>query len=165
MVYVLIAFVMLLVIGPVLMLRPTEREKRQMRLRECARSHQVTVQPLFLRRNKQYSGLLERNPHLEEYHWFRYQLVAKEEQTGPAIKGEWVQRKTREGKLIWEPRDIQQPSSDVVDRLLQQWHAQQSVDFLSLELGPRSVTIVWNERGDLAEAEALCTELSALIEA
>ena len=164
MMYVLIIFVMLMVIGPILMLRPTDREKRQMRLRECAREHNVTVQPLSLSRNPRYSGLLERNPHLDDHHWYRYQLVAKEGQTGPSAKGEWIQRKTREGELVWEAKDIHQSSPDNVRIVLQQWQAQQTVDFLSLELGPRSVSIVWNERGDRAEAEALCERLLSLLE-
>ena len=36
-------------------------------------------------------------------------------------------------------------------------------DFLALELGPRSATLVWNEKGDLAEVEAVCQQLQELL--
>ena len=97
--------------------------------------------------------------------WSRYQLVGNENQTGPSIKGTWVQRKTPEGRLVWESQDVRQQSNAVIDAVLARWEQAQQPDFLALELGPRSVSIVWNEKGDSAETEALCLQLEELMTA
>lgn len=164
MAYALIVFVVLLIVGPILMLRPTPRERRETRIREQAMKNQVTIQPISLQRNKKFNALLQRNPHIDEHHWYRYQMIAKDDKTGPNTKGEWVQRKAKGGELVWESVDVHQSTPKLVASTLLQWHQQQCVDFLSLELGPRSVSIIWNERGDRSESEALCTLLKSLME-
>lgn len=161
----LIVFALLVILGPIFALRPSPRDKRLGRLREVAMKHRVKVQPLLLRNHHQFSATLERNPHLGDFGWSSYQLVAEEGQLGPSIKGQWVQRKTSEGRLVWESVDVRQKTTPVVDEVLAQWEQSQKPDFLSLELGPRSVTLVWNEIGDTAEAEAVCELLSKLMEA
>ena len=161
--FLIILLAMLFIAGPVLMLRPSDRERRLSRIRLLAQQRRINVRPLFLRRDPVYSATLERNPHLENFSWARYQLVAMEEQTGPSIKGTWVQRKTPEGPLVWEPQDIRQKSVPAIEALINQWQAEQKPDFLALELGPRSAALVWNEKGDVAEVEALCDQLEALL--
>ena len=64
---------------------------------------------------------------------------------------------------MWEAQDIRQTPVPAVDALLARWQAAQSPDFLALELGPRSVTLVWNEKGDVAEVEAVCRQLQELL--
>ena len=163
-IFLIIGFAMLAVISPILMLRPSKREQRLGRMHQLAVQQGVRVQPLVLRRDPQYSATLERNLHLDNLRWARYKLMAAEDQTGPAIKGSWVQRKTTEGKLVWEARDIRQQSNPVIDALLKQWDDAQTPDFLALEMGARQVAIVWSEQGDAAEAEALCQHLHALLQ-
>ncbi|AUM11468.1 hypothetical protein [Ketobacter alkanivorans] len=163
MVYVIIALAMLFILGPVLMLRPSARERREARIRQRAMADSVLISPISLARDKKFNALKQRNPHIDDFRWFRYQLVATEKETGPSVKGEWLQRKTREGQLVWEPTDTKVQTPPAVQQLIDQWQQQQAEDFLSLELGPRSVSIVWNERGDLAEVEALLKHLKQLL--
>lgn len=162
-IWIIIAVSMLFIVGPILMLRPSPRERRLARIREVAQQHRVKIQPLFLRRDPVYAATLERNLHLADHDWARYQLVAEEKQTGPSVKGKWVQRRTPQGELVWEAQDIRQTPVPAVDALLARWHAAQSPDFLALELGPRSASLVWNEKGDLAEVEAVCRQLQELL--
>ena len=161
--FVIIGLAMLCILGPILMLRPSPRERRLARIRLLAQQRKVKVQPIFLRRDPVYRAALERNPHLEDFSWSRYQKVAEENQTGPSIKGKWIQRKTPEGNLVWEPQEVLQKSNTTIDAFLAQWVQQQEPDFLALELGPRSVSIVWSEQGDSAETEALCQQLEQLL--
>lgn len=163
MVYIIIAVAMLFIIGPIITMRPSAKERRQARIRQQALSRGVSITPISLKTNKKFNHWLQRNPHIEKYHWFRYQLVAKEDESGPSVKGEWMQRMNRDGQLVWDPTDIKQHTPALVADVVQGWQAQQAEDFLQLELGPRSVTIVWNERGDLVEAEALCDLLAKLL--
>lgn len=161
--WIIIALSMLFIIGPILMMRPSPRERRLARIRQVAQQHGVDIQVMFLSRNELYAATLERNPHLGDYDWARYQKIAAENQTGPSVKGKWVQRKTSEGKLVWEAQDIRQVPVPAVDAILARWYAAQSPDFLALELGPRSASLVWNEKGDVAEAEAVCQQLQELL--
>jgi hypothetical protein len=163
MVYVIIAVAMLFILGPVLLLRPSPRERRQARIRQRAMADKVRISPISLTRNKKFNALRERNPHIEDFQWSRYQLVAEEGHTGPSVRGEWLQRKTREGQLVWEPADVRQQTPQAVADLLAEWSAKQAKDFLVLELGPRSVSIVWNERGDVAEMDMLCNWMKRLM--
>lgn len=163
--FLLIVFSMLLVIAPVMALRPSPRERRLARLREVARQHRVKVRPILLRQHPQFSVTLERNPHLANSNWSSYELVADEEQRGPSISGQWIQRKTPEGRYVWESVDVRQKTTPVVEAVLAQWEQRQQPDFLSLTLGPRSVALVWNENGDTAEAEAVCRLLNELMQA
>lgn len=162
-IWIIIAVSMLFIVGPILMLRPSPRERRLARIRQVAQQHRVKIQPLFLRRDPVYAATLERNLHLADHDWARYQLVAEENRTGPSIKGKWVQRKTPQGQLVWEAQDIRQVSVPAVDALLARWQQEQKPDFLALELGPRSASLVWNEKGDLAEVEAVCQQLQELL--
>jgi hypothetical protein len=161
----LIMLVLAVILGPILALRPSPRDRRLGRLRAVALKYRVKVQPLLLRNNTQFSATLERNPHLGDYGWSGYQLVAEEGQVGPSVKGQWVQRKTSEGRLVWESEDVRQKTTPLVDEVLAQWEQAQQPDFLSLELGPRSVTLVWNEKGESADAEAVCQLLQKLMTA
>ena len=161
--FIIIVLAMLVIIGPILTLRPSPRERRLARIRLLAQQRRVNIRPIFLRRDPEYSLTLERNPHLESFDWTRYQLVAVDNQTGPSVKGKWVQRKTAEGPLVWEAQDIRQQPVPAVDTLIQQWQAEQKPDFLALELGPRSASLVWNEKGDVAEVEAVCQQLETLL--
>lgn len=162
-IWIIIAVSMLFIVGPILMLRPSPRERRLARIRQLAQQQRVNIQPIFLRRDPVFSATLERNPHLAEHSWARYQRVAEENQTGPSIKGKWVQRRTPEGQLVWEAQDIRQTSAPAIDAVLARWQQEQKPDFLALELGPRSVTLVWNEKGDVAEVEAVCQQLRELL--
>lgn len=163
--FLIIGLAMLFILGPILMLRPSPRERRLARIRQVAQQHKIKVQPLFLRSDPVFGATLERNLHLDDYSWSRYQLVAEENQTGPSIKGKWIQRKTPEGKLVWESADVRQQSNLVIDAVLTQWDQLQRPDFLALELGPRSASIVWNEKGEEAETQALCQQLEQLLQA
>lgn len=162
-IWIIIAVSMLFILGPILMLRPSPRERRLALIRQLAQRQRVNIQPIFLRSDPVFSVTQERNPHLAEYSWARYQLVADENQTGPSIKGKWVQRRTPEGPLVWEAQDIRQQSVPAIDALLARWQQEQKPDFLALELGPRSVALVWNEKGEAAEVEAVCQQLRELL--
>lgn len=162
-VWVIIAVSMLFIVGPVLMLRPSPRERRLARIRQVAQQQRVEVQPVFLRRDPVFSATLARNPHLESRDWARYRRVATASQTGPAIHGRWIQRKTPEGVLVWEPQDVRQRPVPAVEALLARWQTEQCVDFLAVELGPRNVSLVWSEQGDVAEVEAVCHQLDTLL--
>ncbi|MBA57333.1 MAG: hypothetical protein CMK89_23035 [Pseudomonadales bacterium] len=163
MVYLIIGLAMLFILGPVFMLRPSARERRLARIRQRAMADHVVISPISLNRDKKFSTLLQRNPHIDVYRWYRYQLVAREDQVGPSVKGEWLQRKTREGNLVWETSDVKIKTPRAVEQIIEGWQQQQTEDFLALELGPRSVAIVWNERGDLAEVETLLENLKQLL--
>ncbi len=163
--FLIVGLAMLFIAGPILMLRPSPRERRLARIRLVAQQQRVKVQPIFIRKDTVYSSTLERNPHLDGYSWCRYQLVAEENQTGPSVKGKWIQRKTPAGQLVWEPQDVKQASNAVVDALLERWVQAQSVNFLALELGPRSASILWNESGEVPEVESLCQQLQQLLTA
>jgi hypothetical protein len=163
MVYLIIALAMLFILGPVFMLRPSARERRQARIRQQALAQQVVITPISLKTDRKYNALLQRNPHIDDFRWYRYQLVAGENQLGPSVKGDWLQRKTREGHLVWECSDVKMTTPHGVDYLIQQWQQGQAEDFLAIELGPRSAAIVWNERGDLPEVEVLLDNLKSLL--
>jgi hypothetical protein len=164
-IFLLIGFVMLLILGPVMMLRPSPRERRLARIRQVAQQYRVKVQPLLLRQDTQFSPVLERNPHLADFSWSRFQRIADEGQSGPSLHGKWIQRKIPQGRFVWESADVRQKTNPAIDAVLAQWEQAQQPDFLALELGPRSVSIVWNEKGDSAEAEALCQLIEQLLKA
>lgn len=161
--FLIITLAMLFIVAPIMLMRPSERERRLARIRTHAQQQRIKVQPIFLRKDPVFSLTLERNPHLEGFSWSRYQLVADENQTGPSIKGKWVQRKTPEGRLVWEAQDVRQQSCPAIDELLARWEQAQQVDMLALELGPRSASLVWNEKGDVKETEAVCQQLQQLL--
>lgn len=163
MVYLIIGLAMLFILGPVFMLRPSARDRRLARIRQRALADGVVISPISLTRDKKFNALLQRNPHVDVYRWFRYQLVATDNQTGPSVKGAWLQRKTREGSLVWESADVKLKTPAEVQALIDEWQQQQTEDFLALELGPRSASMVWNERGDEAEADKLVQSLKRLL--
>lgn len=163
MVYLIIGLAMLFILGPVFMLRPSARERRLARIRQRALAEHVVISPISLTRDTKFNAQLQRNPHIDGHRWYRYQLVAREDQTGPSVKGEWLQRKTRDGTLVWESSDVTLTAPPAVQALIEQWQQQQTEDFLALELGPRSAAIVWNERGDEAEVTQLLDDLKRLL--
>lgn len=163
MVYLIIGLAMLFILGPIFMLRPSPRERRLARIRQYAMEQKVVIRPVSLLKEEQFKKLQQRNPHIDQFKWFRYQLVAEQEDIGPSVKGRWTQRKTKDGVLVWEAEDIRQETPSIVEALLQQWQQNQSEDFLQLELGPRNVCVVWSEAGDLPEVETLCQQLHSLM--
>jgi len=163
MVYVIVGLAILMMLGPVLMLRPTERERREARIRQRALAEHVVISPISLKTDKKYNALLQRNPHIDQCRWHRYQLVAQEDQVGPSVKGDWLQRKTRDGQLVWEPSDPRLQMPPALADLIGRWQQEQQGDFLAIELGPRSVSIIWNEKGDLPQVEQLLDQLKILL--
>ncbi|MAR92268.1 MAG: hypothetical protein SV765_01305 [Pseudomonadota bacterium] len=163
MVYLIIALAMLFILGPIFMLRPSPRARRKMRMRERALALGLKVAPISLQRDKKFNALLQRNPHIENHQWYRYQRLAEEGEPGPGTHGEWWQRKTRDGNLVWEASDFRLVTPPPVQQLIEQWQQQQTADFLAIELGPRSAAIIWNERGDVAEVETLAEQLQDLL--
>lgn len=164
MAYLIIFLAMFLVIGPVIWLRPSKREREQAALRQVAIKDGARIQPISLRRDPVYSGILERNPHIDEHVWYRYQWVAREKEKGPFIKDSWIQRKDKEQGLVWEPRDVHSQESESIKQILEAWRQTQDVRFLALELGPRNVAIVWNEKGSQEELAALGEKVRALMQ-
>ena len=165
MAYLIIFFAMMLVIGPVLWLRPSKRERDLALMRQQAALSGAKVHPINISRDQVYSGILQRNPHLGNDNWVRYQWIAKEKETGPSIKDAWIQRKDREVGLVWEPREIKTKETPAIEALLQPWRESQDGRFLALELGPRNVAIVWNERAAKEELEPLFEQVRALLNA
>ena len=163
MIYLIIGLAMLFILGPVFMLRPSARDRRLARIRQRAMADHVLVSPISLLKDKKFNAQLQRNPHIDVYRWFRYQLVAREDQTGPSVKADWLQRKNREGQLVWDTADVKITTPPAVAQIIADWQQRQTEDFLALELGPRSAAIVWNEQGDLAEVEALLEHLKQLL--
>lgn len=162
MVYVIIIAVTLLVIGPVFWLQPSKRERELSAMRQAAIVDGVRIQPVFIRKDPVYSATLARNPHLDNHTWVRYQWLAREDETGPAISETWVQRKDREKGLVWEPRKITSPEPEEVAAMLAPWREQQDVRFLALEVGPRNVAVVWNEKTSKDEIMALAAKIREL---
>lgn len=163
MVYLLILLAIFLVIGPVFWLRPSKRERELAVFRQVAMSGGAKIQPLNIRTDPVYSGTLARNPHLADYSWVRYQWLAEEGEVGPVVKESWVQRKDREHGLVWEPRTVTTKEPEAVSEILNQWREQQDGRFLSLELGPRNVAVVWTERGDQEELAGLASQVRKLL--
>ena len=156
MAYLIIFFAMVLVIGPVLWLRPSKRERELAAMRQQAILTGAKIHPMNIRRDQVYSRVLERNPHLGDETWVRYQWIAKEDETGPDIKDSWVQRKDKEQGLVWESRSIKSVENEAIEAILNPWRNHSDGRFLALELGPRNVAIVWNERADSEELKQLC---------
>ncbi|MCG8313185.1 MAG: hypothetical protein MI976_08215 [Pseudomonadales bacterium] len=156
MAYLIIFFAMVLVIGPVLWLRPSKRERELAAMRQQAMLTGAKVHPMNIRRDPVYSRILERNPHLGDDTWVRYQWIAKEDEIGPDIKDSWIQRKDKEQGLVWEPRSIKSSENETIEAILNRWRENSDGRFLALELGPRNVAIVWNERADSEELKRMC---------
>lgn len=148
MVYLIIGLAMILVIGPIFWLRPSPRERELAMFRAKAFETGFKVQPLNVRTDKFYSHVLARNPHLADDQWVRYSRTAKEDEIAPDIREKWVQRKDREGTLFWEPSSVQSVPPENVQVLLEGWAKTQAEGVLALEFGPRTVSVVWNERGE-----------------
>lgn len=162
MAYVIIILAMFLVIGPVLWLRPSKRERELAAMRQAAFMDGARIQPVSVRKDPVYSATLARNPHLDDHSWVRYQWTAREQETGPDVRETWVQRKDREQGLVWEPRNVTTAEPEEVAAMLAPWREQQDVRFLALEIGPRSVAVVWTEKTTQDELKALTAKIRQL---
>ncbi|MDX1692957.1 MAG: hypothetical protein R3208_04280 [Ketobacteraceae bacterium] len=162
MAYLIIIFAILLVIGPVLWLQPSKQERQLAKLRQAAMADGAKIQPISIRKDPVYSATLARNPHLDDHRWIRYQWVATENESGPAVKETWVQRKDREQGLVWEPRQVTSKEPEEVTAMLATWREHQDGRFLALELGPRSVAIVWTEKTTPQEVKELAEKIRRL---
>ncbi|MCG8670334.1 MAG: hypothetical protein MI867_13025 [Pseudomonadales bacterium] len=163
MVYLLIFFAIFLVIGPVLWLRPSKGEQALAALRQAAIQTGAQIQPMNIREDAVYSGILQRNPHLGDHKWIRYQWMAGPNEKGPALKDTWIQRKDPEEGLVWEPRSVHTEEDALVAAVLESWRTNQDVRFLALELGPRNVCLVWNEKGSPQEVAAFGESIKQLL--
>lgn len=164
MVYLIIGLAMFLVIGPIFWLRPSRRERELAQFRAKAFEAGFKVQPLNVRTDNFYSQVLARNPHLADDQWVRYSRTAKEDEVAPDVREKWVQRKDRAGELFWEPQSIKSAPPEKVQGLLEGWAKAQTEGVLALEFGPRTVSIVWNERGGNEMLETLLGAVLGLFE-
>lgn len=161
MAYVVIGLALLLVFGPVMWLLPSKQEKELSLLRQGAILGGAKIQPVLIQTDPVYSATLARNPHLADYRWIRYQWFANEGEGGQDFTESWVQRKDRERGLVWEPRKVTSKEPQAVTAMLAPWREQQDVRFLALEVAPRSVAIVWNEKTSPDEVRALSDTIRA----
>ncbi len=162
MAYILIGAALLLILGPILMLRPSPNDKRLEGIRTYAMSEGVMIAPLSVS-NKKYLQQLERNPHLEGYRWFKYELMSDQNSPKSLPKGIWRQRKNREGDYLWEAEQIIQEVPDSLKPILRHWEQDRRAEFLLLEIGNRSAVIVWNEQGDIDTSKEVCGWLKSLV--
>lgn len=164
MVWLFIVLAMVLMVGPIMWLRPNKRQRRLASLRQAAFSTGANCFPINIQKDAFYSKTLARNPHLDQQRWVRYEWVADDEDSGPSQKERWVQRRDlQDGTLLWESGSVQSVETRPIAALLTEWREHQDSRFLSLELGPRSVAIVWDEQGDSAELEAMASHVKALL--
>lgn len=162
MAYLFIILAMVLVIGPIFWIRPSPKERRLAKYRALALQNGVKVEPISLVSDQQYAKVAERNLHVSDYKWVRYRRICKEGEVGPDIRGQWTQRKDREGKLLWEPFPVTLEEPAEVAEYLDRWREAQDYRFLALEFGPRTVSVVWTEEGDENELGELFALLEAL---
>jgi len=162
MVAFIIILAMAMVVGPILWIRPSPKERRIAAFRSIAMGRGVKVEPISLISNTYYKRVSERNLHVADYQWVRYRRIAKKGEVGPSIKGQWTQRKDRSGQLLWEPDPVTLKESEQVTALLSDWRERQDIRFLALELGPRTVSIVWTEQGDEQDVTQIIATLETL---
>lgn len=163
MVWLLIGLAMVMIAGPIMWLRPNKRERRLANMRQQAFMTGGKCHPINIRKDSFYQKTLARNPHLADYPWIRYEWVANEQQTGPEVKDRWVQRRTQEGELVWEPNVVTSQEYPALTNMLKPWRDQQDGRFLSVELGPRSVAVVWTEQGDQETVDNLAQQVQTLL--
>ena len=163
MVYLIIILAMAMVIGPVLWVRPSPKERRIAQFRSLAMEAGIKVEPISLMSNEYYQRVSERNLHVANYQWVRYRRISKEGESGSATRGQWTQRKDRQGQLLWEPDPVTLKEPESIKTYIDQWRENQDVRFMALEFGPRTVSVVWAEEGGSVEdVQKLILMLQAL---
>jgi len=162
MVYLIIILAMAMVIGPIFLVRPTPKERRIAQFRSLAMEAGVKVEPIPLASNEYYRRVSERNLHVADYQWVRYRRISKEGDAGPSIKGQWTQRKDREGQLLWEPDPVTLKEPETIKAYVDIWRENQDVRFLALEFGPRTVSVIWTEEGSAEDVKKLISMLEVL---
>ena len=162
MAYLFIILAMAMVIGPIFWIRPSPKERRIASFRSLAMGRGVKVEPLTIATNEYYQRVAERNLHVADYQWVRYRRIAKEGEVGPPIRGQWTQRKDRDGQLLWEPDPVVMAEPEQVTQYLESWRNSQDVRFLALEFGPRTVSVVWTENGDEKDVGRIIEMLEVL---
>lgn len=163
MIYILLAAVVALVLGPILWMRPTPREKRLARMRLKARSLNLHLETVGFINDKIYAALSARNPHLPQTGWMRYRLFPQPNERGPSVAAAWRQRRDKSSKLMWDEDPIAIEAKPTTQALLDHWSQQQDARYLALEIGERSVAIVWNEEGDEPEVTQIATWLQTIL--
>ena len=162
MVYLIIILAMAMVVGPILLIRPSPKEKRIAKFRALAMEAGIKVEPISLISNEYYQRVSERNLHVADYQWVRYRCISKEGETGSAVRGQWTQRRDRQGLLLWEPDPVTLKEPEVIKAYIDQWRENQDMRFLALEFGPRTVSVVWTEEGGVEDVQKLISMLEAL---
>lgn len=161
MVYIIIILAMAMVVGPIFWIRPSPKEKRLASFRSLAMERGIKVEPISLKSDAYYSRVAERNLHVSDYQWVRYRRIAKEGEIGSSIRGQWTQRKDREGQLQWEPDPVTLKESALVTQFLAPWRESQDVCFLALEFGPRAISVVWTEEGEVTDVQQIIAMLES----
>ena len=162
MVYLIIILAMAMVVGPVLLIRPSPKEKRIAQFRSLVMGAGIKVEPISLMSNEYYQRVSERNLHVADYQWVRYRRISKEGEAGSTVRGQWTQRKDRQGLLLWEPDPVTLTEPEVIKAYIDQWRESQDIRFLALEFGPRTVSVVWTEEGSVEDVQKLISMLEAL---
>ncbi|OUR87929.1 hypothetical protein A9Q81_24790 [Gammaproteobacteria bacterium 42_54_T18] len=162
MVYLIIILAMAMVVGPILWVRPSPKERRIAQFRSLAMEAGIKVEPISLISNEYYQRVSERNLHVADYQWVRYRRISKEGEAGSAIRGQWTQRKDRQGQLLWEPDPVTLKEPESIKAYIDQWRKDQDVRFLALEFGPRTVSVVWSEKGSVEDVKKLISMLKGL---
>jgi hypothetical protein len=163
MMYLLLIAGASLILGPIFWMRPTATERRQSRMRLKARSLHLHVEAVSLTHDPVYSALALRNPHWPTTGWMRYRLFAADKEKGPSHQAAWRQRRDKSGQLIWDEDPVAVQASPASQGLLDQWSATQDSRYMALEVGGRSVAIIWNENGDEPEVEQIARWLQAVL--
>ncbi len=162
MVYLIIILAMAMVVGPVLLIRPSPKEKRIARFRSLVMEAGIKVEPISLMSNEYYQRVSERNLHVADYQWVRYRRISKEGEPGSTVRGQWTQRKDRQGLLLWEPDPVTLTEPEGIKTYIDQWRENQDMRFLAVEFGPRTVSVVWTEEGSVEDVQKLISMLEAL---
>ena len=162
MVYLIIILAMAMVVGPILLIRPSPKERRIAQFRLLAMEAGIKVEPISLTSNEYYQRVSERNLHVADYQWVRYRRISKEGEAGSSIRGQWTQRKDRQGQLLWEPDPVTLKEPESVKVYIDQWRKSQDGRFLAVEFGPRTVSVVWTEEGGVEDVQNLISMLVAL---
>lgn len=165
MMYLLLIGVAALILGPIFWMRPTVTEKRLSRIRLKARSLQLHVETVHMTTDPVYSALALRNPHWPQSGWMRYRLFPANNERGPSHSAAWRQRRDKSGQLIWDEDPVAVVASAPAQALLDRWSAAQDERYMALEVGERSVAIIWNENGDEPEVEQIAAWLKDVLAA
>lgn len=163
MMYFLLLAMIALILGPILWMRPTPKDKRLSRMRLKARSLHMQVEAVSLTHDPIYSALALRNPHWPMQGWMRYRLFPLNNERGPSHSAAWRQRRDKSGVLMWDEAPIAIQARPAAQGLLDQWSNTQDGRYLALEIGERSVAIVWNEEGDEPDVERIAACLKGIL--